>query len=142
MAEALTAIYAGMMARGLLSFPFPLNLSLLCPFPLNLSSLVPPNNPNQPVDVSQGAQVELSNVSDVFPKVLKLSSEVSECKPLDDGRGGHAARQVCGVRHHRRHRRRQGLTLVQFSAQCKRFLWDRGCMKGLFKGCLRGVSGW
>ena len=23
-----------------------------------------------------------SNVSDVFPKVLKLSSEVSECKPL------------------------------------------------------------
>jgi hypothetical protein len=26
-----------------------------------------------------------SNVSDVFPKVLKLSSEVSECKPLIDG---------------------------------------------------------
>jgi hypothetical protein len=27
------------MGRGLHSFPFPLNLSLLCPFPLNLSSL-------------------------------------------------------------------------------------------------------
>jgi hypothetical protein len=26
-----------------------------------------------------------SNVSDVFPKVLKLSSEVSECKPLELG---------------------------------------------------------
>jgi len=28
--------------RSLHSFPFPLNLSLLCPFPLNLSSLCPP----------------------------------------------------------------------------------------------------
>jgi len=26
-----------------------------------------------------------SNVSDAFPKVIKLSSEVSECKPLDGG---------------------------------------------------------
>jgi hypothetical protein len=26
-----------------------------------------------------------AHVSDVFPKVLKLSSEVSECKPLDVG---------------------------------------------------------
>ena len=34
--------------RGLHSFPSPLNWSLLCP----------PNNQNQPVDVSQGAQVE------------------------------------------------------------------------------------
>jgi hypothetical protein len=34
--------------RGLHSFPFPLNLSLLCPFPLNLSLLVlcPPYDPN------------------------------------------------------------------------------------------------
>jgi predicted esterase len=32
--------------RGLHSFPFPLNLSLLCPFPLNLCLLCPPNNPN------------------------------------------------------------------------------------------------
>ena len=31
--------------RGLHSFPFPLNLSLLCPFPLNLSVLCPPHNP-------------------------------------------------------------------------------------------------
>ena len=29
----------------------------------------------------EGAQDEL-NVSDVFPKVIKLSSEASECKPL------------------------------------------------------------
>ena len=26
--------------------------------------------------------------------------------------------------------RRQGLTLVHFSAQLKRFLWDRGCLQG------------
>jgi hypothetical protein len=32
--------------RGLNSFPFPLNLSLLCPFPLNLSLLCPTYNPN------------------------------------------------------------------------------------------------
>jgi hypothetical protein len=33
-------------SRGLHSFPFTLNLSLLCPFPLNLSLLCPPYNPN------------------------------------------------------------------------------------------------
>ena len=31
--------------RGLHSFPFPLNLSLLCPFPLDLSLICPPYNP-------------------------------------------------------------------------------------------------
>ena len=34
-----------------------------------------------------------------------------------------------------------GLTLVHFSAQRKHFVWDRGCMKGLFKGCSGGVQG-
>jgi hypothetical protein len=34
---------------------------------------------------------------------------------------------------------RQGLTLVHFSAHVKRFLWDRGCSEGLFRGCLGGV---
>ena len=32
--------------RGVHSFPFPLNLSLLCPFPLNLSLHCPPHDPN------------------------------------------------------------------------------------------------
>jgi hypothetical protein len=31
--------------------------------------------------------------------------------------------------------RRQGLILVHFSAQRKRFLWDRGCMDGSFRRC-------
>ena len=35
----------------------------------------------------------------------------------------------------------QGLTLVHFSAQRKRFLWDRGCTYGLFEGFLGGVGG-
>jgi hypothetical protein len=39
--------------KGLHSFPFPLNLSLLCPFPLKLSLLCPPRSPIQPVDVSR-----------------------------------------------------------------------------------------
>jgi hypothetical protein len=28
----------------------------------------------------------------------------------------------------------QGLTLVHISAQCKRFLWDRGYIEGLLRG--------
>jgi len=32
-----------------------------------------------------------------------------------------------------------GLTLVHFSAQRKRFLWDRGFIQGLSRGCLAGV---
>ena len=34
----------------------------------------------------------------------------------------------------------QGLTLVHFSAQLKRFLWDRGCIEGLLRGCFAGVQ--
>ena len=36
---------------------------------------------------------------------------------------------------------RQGLTLVLFSAQLKRFLWDRGCIQGVCRGCLGGLRG-
>jgi len=36
----------------------------------------------------------------------------------------------------------QGLTLVHFSAQRERFLWDRGCIEGLSRGCLGGVRGY
>ena len=36
----------------------------------------------------------------------------------------------------------QGLTLVHCSAQRKRFLWDRGCIRGLFVGYLGGVVGY
>ena len=37
--------------------------------------------------------------------------------------------------------RGQGLTLVHISAQLERFLWDRGCIYGLCRGCLGGVGG-
>ena len=36
----------------------------------------------------------------------------------------------------------QGLTPVHCSAQCKRFLWDRGCIWGLFRGCVAGARGY
>ena len=36
----------------------------------------------------------------------------------------------------------QGLTLVHSSAQRKRFQWDRGCIEGLFSGCVAGVKGY
>jgi hypothetical protein len=39
----------------------------------------------------------------------------------------------------------QGLTLVHFSAQRERFLWDRGacrgCILGVFKRCQEGLGG-
>jgi len=41
--------------------------------------------------------------------------------------------------------RRQGLTLVHFSAQRKRFMWNRGFMKGAGRRYLagaKGVLGW
>jgi len=34
----------------------------------------------------------------------------------------------------------QGLTLVHFSAQRKRFLWDGGCIWRLFRGCVWGLG--
>jgi hypothetical protein len=34
---------------------------------------------------------------------------------------------------------RQGLTLVVISSQHKRFRWDKGCIKRLFRGCSGGV---
>jgi len=36
----------------------------------------------------------------------------------------------------------QGLTLVQFSAQRKHFLLDRGCIEGLLRGGYGGVRGY
>ena len=36
----------------------------------------------------------------------------------------------------------QGRTLVHFSAQRKRFLWDRGCIQGFLRGCVGGVRGY
>jgi len=35
----------------------------------------------------------------------------------------------------------QGLTLVHFSAQLERILWDRGGIQGVSRGGLRGVLG-
>jgi len=35
----------------------------------------------------------------------------------------------------------QWLTLVHFLAQRKHFLWDRGCIQGLFGDCVGGVRG-
>jgi hypothetical protein len=40
------------------------------------------------------------------------------------------------------HTSRQGLKFVHFPAQLKRFMWDRGYIQGLFRGCLGGVVGY
>ena len=53
------------MPQGLHSFPFPLNLSLVCFFPLNCSLLCPPYGRNQPVNVSRKVVEFSANVSDV-----------------------------------------------------------------------------
>jgi len=64
--------------------PFPLNLILPCPFPLNLAYVVPQTTQSSPWLCPNVLKLS-SNVSDAFRKVLKLSSEVSECKPLTGG---------------------------------------------------------
>ena len=61
----------------------------------------------------------------------------NDCSPLREGDGDVGpgqARRAAG--------RRQGLTLVHFSAQLKRFLWDRGCIQALFRGGAGGIRGY
>jgi hypothetical protein len=50
---------------------------------------------------------------------------MDECKPLP----------LAVVQHEGEPAAHQGLTLVHFSAQLERILWDRGAIRG----CLRGV---
>jgi len=70
-------------------------LSLLCPFPLSSSLLGPGTTQRQPWMCPEGSQIELERERCV-PKVLKLSSEVSECKALGGG-DVRRADPVCGV---------------------------------------------
>jgi hypothetical protein len=75
---------------------------------------------------------------------LRLSRKVDECQPLAVGRGGQqrGGQWWRGGLTRRRRAHRQGLTFVQFSARRKRFLWDRGCIQGLFRGCLGDIRGY
>jgi hypothetical protein len=59
-------------------------------------------------------------------KALKLSRKVDESKPLLRGK----------LLTEAEHSARQGLTLVHFSAQPKRFLWDMGCIQEAFRICI------
>ena len=68
---------------------------------------------------------------------LKLSSNMNECKPLMRAQRAARARRRCRVCCGAG----QGLTLVHFSAERKRVLWDRKCAEGLFRGCLGVVMG-
>jgi hypothetical protein len=61
-----------------------------------------------------------------------MGTNVSPCLRRVD----HAVHPV-----HHAHAAAQGLTLVHFSAQRKRFLWYGGCVEGLFRGTLGGVMG-
>jgi len=58
-------------------------------------------------------------------KALKLSRKVDECKPLHQGQVQRRARDAQAVVP--TVRRWAGLTLVHFSAQLERFVWDGGC---------------
>ena len=64
---------------------------------------------------------------------------MDECKPRVLGRAYQRA-GMCGEAWEAC--LQQGLTLVHFSAQRKRYLWDKGCIEGLFRGCLGGVRGY
>ena len=99
--------------QGLTLFSISAQLELPLPISAELELPLSPTYPK----FTQGCVPEMlklsCNVSDVFPKVLKLSSEVSECKPLHAGPGSGG--------HHGGGGHRQELTLVHFSAQPKPF---------------------
>jgi len=56
-------------------------------------------------------------------------------------RAGRAGRAGWSAGRARSRGGRQGLTLVHFSAQRKRCLWDRGCILGLFREYTGGAMG-
>ena len=95
-------------------------------------------------------------------ELLKLSSNVNEWKPLPLLLLHHALLFLVELLHvagllaahaHVTHLHRggvvalerpghaveHGLTLVPNSDQLEQFVWDRGCIKGVFRGCLGGV---
>ena len=59
-----------------------------------------------------------------------VGGEVFEVRENGEGAAGGLVRDAARLL-----AQRQGLTLVESSAQRKRFLWNRGCVWGLFKGC-------
>ena len=78
-----------------------------------------------------------------------MSRKVDECKPLPARTAaplwfGPARRSCPAISRSRSgpSTSRQRLTLVQLSAQRERFLWDRGCIKGLLRDYLGGVGGY
>jgi len=72
-----------------------------------------------------------------------MGTSVSPCRSASAVAGGTraaaAARSFSGMRASASDTDNQGLTLVLFSAQRKRLLWNWGCIWGLFTGCLGGV---
>jgi len=70
-------------------------------------------------------------------KVIALSCKVDEWKPLPVT----IMTRMPAERHCATAAATPGLTLVHFLAQRKRFLWDMGCVEGLFRGVFEGMQG-
>jgi len=70
-----------------------------------------------------------------------LSWNGDECKPLPDRSAARVAGPAGPPAGAGAWAVGQGLTLVHFSAQLERFVWDRGCAQGLCSPCRGGVRG-
>jgi len=127
------------LRQGLTLVPVSAQLELTLPLSAQLKLTVSPISP----DVTRGCVLKVlklsSKASDKPPKVLKLSSEVSECKPLVSGGAGRG--RAAHGRYGRRRRRRQGLTLVHFSAQRKPYSVGQGMHLGVVDGVFRRYQG-
>jgi len=73
--------------------------------------------------------------------VLKLSSDVNEFKPLSVGPSLGSFSLSGEMLFSLLDEFKAGAYTRPISAQRKRFLWDRGCISGMFRGCLGGVRG-
>ena len=86
--------------------------------------------PAPPMAAQPGAESRGDFVADMRPSPMPAPAPPMELRAVRSYRVTPAYRVIVY----------QGLTLVHFPAQRKHFTWDRGCIKGLLRGCLGGVK--
>jgi len=75
----------------------------------------------------------------LVPSTIRIEASVHPAARQFFGAAANAATRLACRLHSTTHE--QGITLVHFSVQRKRFLWERGYIWGLFRVCLGGVRG-
>jgi len=111
------------------------------PYLTRNATLYTPNTPRHLLNTRKITPEQSLNAPPIPQKALTLRRKVDECKPLGPGWRGRPllprlAVAAAASRPAVAAAAGQGLTLVHFSAQLKRILWDRGA----FRRCLGGVE--